>query len=43
VTKRLEAILLAANLTDERYPLSPDEDAPPAPGRGFGLTLQARW
>ncbi|MDQ5871817.1 MAG: TonB-dependent receptor [Acidobacteriota bacterium] len=43
VSKNLEAVLLGSNLTDERYPLSPDEDAPPAPGRGVGLALHARW
>jgi len=43
LVKSLEAVLLGANLTDERYPLSPDEDAPPAPGRSFGLALHARW
>jgi iron complex outermembrane receptor protein len=43
LAKSLEAVLLGSNLTDERYPLSPDEDAPPAPGRGFGIALHARW
>jgi len=43
VTGGLEVVLLASNLTDERYPLSSDETAPPAPGRGFGLSLDARW
>jgi iron complex outermembrane receptor protein len=43
VTGGLEVVLLGSNLTDERYPLSSDETAPPAPGRGVGLSLQARW
>ncbi len=43
VATGLEAVLLGSNLTNERYPLSPDEEAPPAPGRGVALSLQARW
>ena len=43
VTNGLEAVVRASNLTNERYPLSPDEEAPLAPGRGVGLSLQARW
>jgi outer membrane receptor protein involved in Fe transport len=43
VTKALEVVLSGSNLLDERYPLSPDADAPPAPGWGVGLSLQARW
>jgi outer membrane receptor protein involved in Fe transport len=39
----LEVVLSGSNLLDERYSLSPDADAPPAPGRGVGLSLQARW
>jgi outer membrane receptor protein involved in Fe transport len=38
-----EVVVLGSNLTDEEYPLSVDVDAPPAPGRGVGLSLQARW
>ncbi len=43
VGRPFEVVVLGSNLTDERYPLSVDVDAPPAPGRGFGLSLQARW
>jgi iron complex outermembrane receptor protein len=43
LTKELQVILVGSNLLDERYPLSPDEVAPPAPGRGLAVTLQARW
>lgn len=43
VGRGFEFVVLATNLTDELYPLSVDADAPPAPGRGFGLSLQARW
>jgi outer membrane receptor protein involved in Fe transport len=43
VATGFEVVVLGSNLTDERYPLSPDADAPPAPGRGVGLSLQARW
>ena len=43
VARGFEVVLLGSNLLDERYPLSPDADAPPAPGRGVALTLQARW
>jgi outer membrane receptor protein involved in Fe transport len=43
VATGLEVVVLGSNLTDERYPLSPDADAPPAPGRSLGLSLQARW
>lgn len=42
-TKAFEIVLSGTNLLDERYPLSPDADAPPAPGRSVALTLQARW
>ncbi len=38
-----EVVVMGSNLTDEQYPLSVDVDAPPAPGRGVGLSLQARW
>ena len=43
VGRGFEVVVLATNLTDELYPLSVDADASPAPGRGFGLSLQARW
>jgi outer membrane receptor protein involved in Fe transport len=43
VATGLEVVVLGSNLTDERYPLSPDADAPPAAGRSVGLSLQARW
>ena len=43
VTRGLEALLFGSNLTDERYPLSPDETAPLAAGRGFGVGVTARW
>jgi outer membrane receptor protein involved in Fe transport len=43
VTKAFEVVFFGSNLLDERYPLSPDADAPPAPGRGGGISLQARW
>lgn len=43
LTRGLEARVFGSNLTDERYPLSPDETAPLAPGRGFGVGLNARW
>jgi iron complex outermembrane receptor protein len=43
VGKGLEVVLAGSNLFDERYPLSPDAEAPPAPGRGLGITLQTRW
>lgn len=43
VTKAFEVVLSGSNLLDESYPLSPDSDAPPGPGRGVGLSLQARW
>jgi outer membrane receptor protein involved in Fe transport len=43
VATGLEVVVLGSNLTDERYPLSSDADAPPAPGRSVGLSLQARW
>ena len=43
LTKSFEVVLLGSNLFDGRYPLSPDADAPPAPGTGVALTLQARW
>jgi outer membrane receptor protein involved in Fe transport len=43
LTNDLQVILIGSNLLDERYPLSPDEVAPRAPGRGLALTLQARW
>jgi iron complex outermembrane receptor protein len=43
VTKAFEVILIGSNLLDERYPLSPDADAPQAPGRSVALSVQARW
>jgi len=43
VTKAFEVVLSGSNLLDESYPLSADADAPPAPGRSVGLSLQARW
>jgi outer membrane receptor protein involved in Fe transport len=43
VTKAFEVVLSGSNLLDERYLLSPDADAPPGPGRGLGVSLQARW
>jgi iron complex outermembrane receptor protein len=41
--KGFEVVLSGWNLFDERYPLSPDADAPFAPGRSLGVSLQARW
>lgn len=41
--KGFEVVLSGSNLFDERYPLSHDADAPPAPGRSLGVSLQARW
>jgi outer membrane receptor protein involved in Fe transport len=41
--KGFDVVLSGWNLLDERYPLSPDADAPPAPGRSVGISLQARW
>jgi outer membrane receptor protein involved in Fe transport len=41
--KGFEVVLSGSNLFDERYPLSPDADAPFAPGRSLGVSLQARW
>jgi iron complex outermembrane receptor protein len=43
VSKAFEVVLSGTNLFDERYLLSPDADAPPAPGRSVGLSLEARW
>jgi outer membrane receptor protein involved in Fe transport len=43
LAKGFEVVLSGTNLFDERYPLSPDADAPPSPGRSLGVTLQARW
>ena len=43
LTKSFEVVLVGSNLLDERYPLSPDADAPPAPGRGAAVSLEARW
>lgn len=41
--KGFEVILSGSNLFDELYAVSPDADAPPAPGRSVGISLQARW
>lgn len=38
-----DVILSGTNLFDERYPLSPDADAPPAPGRSLGVSVKALW
>lgn len=38
-----DVILSGTNLFDERYSLSPDADAPPAPGRSLGVSVKALW